>query len=68
MLQDPSQQTIENYGMLGLDFMPVPSVTKQIVRGTKQVVPAAKQLVKEAEAVNYAGMKADANAVPKNVG
>lgn len=65
MLQDPSQQTIENYGMLGLDFMPVPSVAKQVIRGAKQVVPAAKQLVKEAEAVNYAGMKADANAARK---
>lgn len=65
MLEDPSQQTIENYGMLGLDFMPVPSVTKQVVRGAKEVVPAAKQLVKEAEAANYAGMKADANAARK---
>ena len=43
-------------------------ITNQLYRGAKEVVPAAKQLVKEAEAVNYVGRKADANAVPKNVG
>ena len=45
--------------------MPIPN-SKGILGFVRTLTPSS--IIKGAELVNYVGMKADANAVPKNVG